>query len=804
MTTTVVHSFPVWLPQTQTWLYQQIKSLPGTITPHVVCKETRNLDQFNVPNIHSLSGSASRLSSLTTRLFRQLDFHLYTRYQCGKLLPDVLHSHFGPVGWKNHHMLKTLPASKRRRIAHVVTFYGQDVDHLPKVNPAWRKRYKEMFRQVDLVLCEGGFMARKIRELGCPSDKVQVHRLGVDLQAITYKPRKKPDRQPFRILMAAAFRPKKGFIYGLQALDRVASDFDIEVTVVGDSTGDELSNREKNNIEQFVESSRLGNRVTFTGFLSQEQLNRLARDHHIFLAPSVTADDGDSEGGAPVSVIEMAASGMPVISSRHCDIPEVIPEGDGGLLADECDVDELTSHLSTLMSDPEEWSMMTNHTRAHIEEHYDAVKQGHHLAALYEKISRRTPSGKRKRLLFISHSGALYGAERSLLSLVAEIHKRNKYDVMVFLPGHGPLADMLQIKGIPYRIVPVTRWTGNRLRGIMKFVRGVKRRWHLPALVKEASLFQPDLIYTNTLATNAGALLKSRLPGDIPHIWHARELPEHPDFGFFDSGPEYSVHKLATLSDHIICNSRFLSGRISGLISRYQSERPLPPVRTVYNGFHFTGELPIRGQRKSDDSYRIVMIGSISPLKNYREAIEAVRLIALEGLPVKLEIVGGGASRDVRALKRTISAMRMQDNVVHHGYVRDTSSCLAGADLLLITSKIETFGRVAVEAMRAGCPVIASDVGGLPEVVRDKLTGLLYPSGDVSKLTDTIRRLLADPELKEKLVINAAKFVQSEFAMDRYITEIDRIIRETVSKSGQSEHSSEKTAAETGPSNSLH
>ncbi len=386
MSVTVLHSFPVWLPQTQTWLYNQVRFLPESVTSHIVCKETCHLDQFQLPNIHSLSGSSSGLSKLSTRLLRHMDYHLYVRRMCNRLVPDVLHSHFGPVGWKNHAVLQPLASSGIQKIKRVVTFYGQDVDHLPRTNPAWMKRYRNMFDGSDLVLCEGPYMAKKVEALGCPEDRIRVHRLGVDLDAITFKQRKLSGNEPIRILMAAAFRPKKGFLYGLKAIEHVASEFDLRVTLVGDSTGDMESVREKERIMEFLKTSPLSARVDMTGFLTANELQRIADSHHIYLAPSVTAENGDSEGGAPVSLIEMAAGGMPVISSYHCDIPGVIRNGESGYLADERDVDGIAECLKKLISSPGSWTKLTDRARKHIESEFDARKQGVLLSNIYEMI----------------------------------------------------------------------------------------------------------------------------------------------------------------------------------------------------------------------------------------------------------------------------------------------------------------------------------------------------------------------------------------------------------------------------------
>jgi colanic acid/amylovoran biosynthesis glycosyltransferase len=105
--------------------------------------------------------------------------------------------------------------------------------------------------------------------------------------------------------------------------------------------------------------------------------------HHVFLSPSVTASDGDTEGGAPIALIEMAATGMPVVSTRHADIPEVL--GDG-LLAPERDVDGLVACLRQLIDAPGSWESRAAVDRARVEREFDATIQGRALAAIYAHL----------------------------------------------------------------------------------------------------------------------------------------------------------------------------------------------------------------------------------------------------------------------------------------------------------------------------------------------------------------------------------------------------------------------------------
>ena len=91
--------------------------------------------------------------------------------------------------------------------------------------------------------------------------------------------------------------------------------------------------------------------------------------------PSITAQNGDTEGGAPVAILEAQATGLPVISSYHADIPEVVVDGKSALLAPEKDVETLAKHLEYLVEHPDVWGRMGQAGREHVEEEYDVMVQ---------------------------------------------------------------------------------------------------------------------------------------------------------------------------------------------------------------------------------------------------------------------------------------------------------------------------------------------------------------------------------------------------------------------------------------------
>lgn len=379
---TVLHYYHVWLPQTQTWLYNQVAELERMgVRTHVVCEWTQNLDQFDVANIHCLANEPEWQRALDIGL-RKLRFRRHLDYvvQVGRETgAQIVHSHFGNMAWAN------LGAVRKLGVKHVVTFYGLDVNQLPQ-SPVWRERYPELFDEVGLVLCEGTHMAHCILALGCPQEKIHVQHLGVDVERLKFEPRQWHPGEPLKVFVAASFREKKGIPYAIEALGLLRGDVPLELTIMGDAGADAASQREKSKIHQALDRTGLRAVTRLLGYRPYSVMLQQAYGHHLFLQPSVTASDGDTEGGAPVSIIDMLATGMPVVSTTHCDIPEVMGDALRHLLAPERNADALARIIRLLIETPESWRGIAVQGRERVAVEYDLRIQARRQLQLYEQI----------------------------------------------------------------------------------------------------------------------------------------------------------------------------------------------------------------------------------------------------------------------------------------------------------------------------------------------------------------------------------------------------------------------------------
>ncbi len=380
----VLHSLPLWLPSTSPWLWNQVRFVPPPVVTHVACERAADVSRFPIANLHRFDREPAWRRFIDRALRRlgarsHLGFLERTARAVGA---EIVHSHWGDTGWRD------LRAVRCARAKHVVSFYGKDLRFLPRQDPRWRDRYRAMFESVAMVLCEGPHFASCLEELGCPAGRVRIQPLGVDVSSIRFAPRVRAVGSPFRILVAGSFREKKGIPDAIAAAGELASRrTGVGLTIVGDASGDPRSHEEKTRILAAIARHRDRLAVRLLGYLTHDELFREAREHDVFIASSHEAADGDTEGGAPVVLLDMAAAGLPIVATRHCDIPSLVLDGRSGLLADERDVKGLAEALNTLASEPDLCARFASQGRDHVERSFDVHLLGRRLGAIYAELA---------------------------------------------------------------------------------------------------------------------------------------------------------------------------------------------------------------------------------------------------------------------------------------------------------------------------------------------------------------------------------------------------------------------------------
>jgi colanic acid/amylovoran biosynthesis glycosyltransferase len=366
MMITVAHFRRVLFKPTETFLYNYLTAF-RRIVPVCITFQRENQEQF--PFFHPLVElySWDILSRgrrwMRRQIWRNSSDSRYDLSKTFKAIKQydvrVLHAHFGYTG------SEVLPVKRKTVLPLVTTFYGEDVSALAN-SEKWQLVYAQLFAEGDLFLVEGPNMKKRLLEIGCPSEKASIQRIALPIDRYPFRQRlPKRKGKTVRIFFCGSFREKKGLIYALDAVRRAHDRFsNIEFRIIGDG---EL----RPQVEQTLDQYHMRSYTVPLGFQSHQCMIEEMDAADIFIHPSVTAANGDSEGGAPTTILEAQACGLPVLSTMHADIPNVVVPGESALLAPERDAETLSDHLCTLLGEPECWGKMGMSGRAFIEKYHN-------------------------------------------------------------------------------------------------------------------------------------------------------------------------------------------------------------------------------------------------------------------------------------------------------------------------------------------------------------------------------------------------------------------------------------------------
>ena len=377
---TIAHSVSFFLFLTGSWIYNVIINEKKT-HPIVFAENRENEAIFPFKDLYcenKIGRVGILINSFVSNRF-SLDYSPF-RYIISKIEKvKIIHSHFGNRGYYD------LTLAKKLKVPHLISFYGYDAWQLPKMDVEWITRYKTLFSRGDLFLAEGHFMLNRLCELGCPADKARVLKIGVDLNTIEFIPRQIGKDGLVNILIAGTFTEKKGIPYALEAIGKLKDRFpNIRVVIIGDSSPKIPSSfEEKTRIINIINKYGMESIVSMLGYQPYTHLINESKSCHIFLSPSVHAKNGDAEGGCPVIITEMSAAGMPIISTHHCDIPDVVIDGKTGFLAKEKDTDELAAKIEHLIENSNRWREIGEAGRKHVESEFNLFTQVDKLEDLY-------------------------------------------------------------------------------------------------------------------------------------------------------------------------------------------------------------------------------------------------------------------------------------------------------------------------------------------------------------------------------------------------------------------------------------
>jgi len=382
---TILHIKHLYLPISETFVYEYIRGIKNyhCIVASVL---TKNLKLFPYNELFSADSEPlykqywNYIIQKATRVFRT-QYRITPFYDkiVRNYKPDLLHAHFGMEG------VQSLFLKHRYGIPLLTIFYGVDFSVKSK-ETYWKKAFKKLFNEGDLFIVLSEDMKNDLTNIGCPSAKIKVHRLGIDINKFKFTVRKpQKSGEPIIIYSCARFTEKKGLEYLIKAFAKVRNKHkDTVLKIVGDGPL-------RKKLHKLTDELNLKDCVYFLGYLPYQELPRMLYNSHIFVLPSVTASNGDKDEISMV-IVEALATGLPVVTSYHAGINEVIKDGVHGFLAHERNVDEIAEKLNILIENQSLWKDIGLAGRTLVENEFDIEKQIPKLEYIYSQLIKQRVS----------------------------------------------------------------------------------------------------------------------------------------------------------------------------------------------------------------------------------------------------------------------------------------------------------------------------------------------------------------------------------------------------------------------------
>ena len=359
-------------------IYRQITGLKRC-APVVIAQKRENAARYPFEPVHIVS--KQRTHFLRRFWFRQLRDQPWqiSDAEVSKLLSvltetraRLLHIYFGHIG------VHLLPLIQSWTNPSIVSFHGADV-MVDMNKPAYREATLQMLDAVTLVLVRSESLRRAIVALGCDPEKIEIQRTGIPLDEFPFRDRAVPKNGEWQFVQAGRLIEKKGLPVTLRAFSFFLKQHpNATLTIAGE--GPLLSE-----LRKCARELGVADRVSFTGFVSQEQLREIYYRSHIFVHPSQTGRDGNQEG-IPNSMLEAMATGLPVFATKHGGIPEAIENAVNGVLVPERDDEALARVLLNAAQDPDVLSRIARAGAEAVKRNFDWAAQGQRLEDIYLRM----------------------------------------------------------------------------------------------------------------------------------------------------------------------------------------------------------------------------------------------------------------------------------------------------------------------------------------------------------------------------------------------------------------------------------
>ena len=377
---TIAVCAPEFLRPSMTFIYRQLLGACSDFDPIVLTRSVKNRERFPFGCI------IVRRRSIAERIYARAVASLCRRYseptkrevkewarELEQRRVKLIHAHFGYSG------IEFLPVAQALDVPLVVTLHGVDASAM-LFDDVYRRSLRSLLERATIIAVSREMVGR-IASLGLPTHNIRVHYIGVPVREFFFVPRVAPICRvqagcAVRLLQVSNFVEKKGHYYTLHAFREFKKNFPNAVLTLA---GDGVLCQE---IRDLGRQLGLAESIIFPGGVDTQGVQRLMYESDIFVHHSVTTGDGDSEG-IPTVLMEAMATGIPVVSTRHGGIPELIVHGESGFLVKERDVEEYVRQLNNALH---AGAVVTTAARDVVQDRFNIERQNCKLIAIYRSL----------------------------------------------------------------------------------------------------------------------------------------------------------------------------------------------------------------------------------------------------------------------------------------------------------------------------------------------------------------------------------------------------------------------------------
>jgi glycosyltransferase involved in cell wall biosynthesis len=388
------------------------------------------------------------------------------------------------------------------------------------------------------------------------------------------------------------------------------------------------------------------------------------------------------------------------------------------------------------------------------------------------------------RVAFITHYSDLYGANRSLLDLMAGLRAQHGVVPHVILPVEGPFQEALVKAGVDHAVVSFPSWMrpryymGGPHHRLRQWIaeqrksaqRDARVRSVVPEVVQHCQRWGVEIVHSNSIVTGLGDAAARAL--SVPHVWHVRELyREH--YGFHVDGGEHRLARALRRSAAVIATSDAVSRSLRRVMGRSRN------VIRIYNGV-VTRERAAELRAQADlrwsveGPFRFAQLGLFHAGKAQLESVDALALVLKVRPDVRLVLAGEGRQEVVR---HRVAELGLQEFVTFAGFVDDPLALLRTVHCVLSPSRHEAFGRSVSEAMASGIPVIGHRSGATPELIAAGVNGDLYDGG-ADELAARMAHWAGDREAARRAGLRGMDEVETRFTVETMVDGVMGIYRD--------------------------